>query len=430
MQTPPCVRHGLIPNDPGPEASLVSSPDEPPGGAGDIDSPAEVGAAETEPSEGRPVDSSQQSEAPHQPPSDDADVVQYLDADGTPLPDVELPDVDDEILDRMYEALVFARRFDERAVTLQRQGRITTWAPMAGQEGSQVGSAAAMAEQDYLHPSYRENAAKVVRGADPAAILARQRGHAWPDDLDTGNRVLPESIPIASHLPHAVGGGMAASLRGDEAVHVAHFGDGATSEGDFHEALNMAGVYDTPTVFFCHNNGWAISQPTHRQTASSTYAQKAQAYGFDGVRVDGMDPLAVYDVTRTRLATARDDESPDPRPSMIEALEYRFGAHSTADDPSVYRDGVPEAWQARDPLPRFETFLRETGRLDDEAVDAVAARVDDRVQEAVERAEAIETDPDEMFDHVYADVPQQLERQRDELQRFRERHGDDAFSGL
>jgi pyruvate dehydrogenase E1 component alpha subunit len=362
---------------------------------------------------------------------DPRDPIQYLAPDGTPLPDADLPDIPDETLLGMYENLVFARRFDERAKTLQRQGRISTWAPMAGQEASQVASTAAMAERDRLYPTYRDNAAKFVHGTDPAAVLARLAGHVdSPDgtvDFAAGEYVLPESIPIASHLPHAVGGAMATDHRDGDAVHVAHFGDGATSEGDFHEALNFAGVYDVPAVFVCHNNGWAISVPREKQTASETLAQKAEAYGFEGVRVDGMDPLAVYDVTTDALGTARDAEGESLRPTMIEAVEYRLGAHTTADDPDVYRDGVPEEWRERDPVPRFETFLRGDGLLDDDRVATIADRVDERVADAVDRAESLEARPEGMFDHVYAERTPRLERQHAELERLRDDLGDDAF---
>jgi len=363
------------------------------------------------------------------------EAVQYLAPDGTPKPGADPPALADETLVGIYEDLVFARRFDERAMSLQRQGRIATWAPMAGQEASQVASTAAMAADDYLYPTYRDNAAKFAHGTDPAAVLARLAGHGQlaPDDapadgaVDFGasEHVLPESIPIASHLPHAVGGAMASAHRDENTVHVAHFGDGATSEGDFHEALNFAGVYDAPTVFVCHNNQWAISVPRERQTAAETLAQKAAAYGFEGVRVDGMDPLAVYDVMTDALAGARDGEA--PRPTMIEAVEYRFGAHTTADDPDVYRDGVPETWRARDPVPRFETYLRGEGLLDDERVATIADRVDERLADAVERVESLETDPAAMFDHVHAERTPQLAAQRAEFDRLREELGDEAF---
>ncbi|MFB6221211.1 MAG: thiamine pyrophosphate-dependent enzyme, partial [Halolamina sp.] len=204
------------------------------------------------------------------------------------------------------------------------------------------------------------------------------------------------------------------------------FGDGATSEGDFHEALNFAGVFDVPTVFVCHNNGWAISVPREQQTASETLAQKAEAYGFEGVRVDGMDPLAVHDVMTDALGKARDDGD-TPRPTMVEAVEYRLGAHTTADDPDVYRDGVPDEWLARDPVPRFETFLREDGLLDDERVATIADRADDRVADAVERAGALETTPEAMFEHTYAEPTPRMADQRAELERLREELGDEAF---
>ncbi len=362
--------------------------------------------------------------------------VQYLAPDGSPLPDADLPSVDDDTLLEIYEWLVLARRFDERALSLQRQGRIATWAPMRGQEGSQVASAVAMADGDWLYPTYRETAARLVRGTEPAAVLARLRGLIEPPALAVGERVLPESIPIGSHLPHAVGGAMASRYRGRDEAHVVHFGDGATSQGAFHEACNFAGVFDAPVVFLCHNNGWAISTPTGEQTASRTLAAKASAYGFDGVRVDGMDPLAVYEVTRRALERVRDGDGGDgggggrgddgngddgdvdgPRPLLIEALEYRLGAHTTADDPDVYRDGVPEAWASRDPVPRFETFLRETGRLDDETVDAVADQVEETIADAIDQAEALEPDPADLFEHTYAEAPDRVADQRAALRR-------------
>ncbi|CDK41134.1 dehydrogenase E1 component [Halorubrum sp. AJ67] len=197
--------------------------------------------------------------------------------------------------------------------------------------------------------------------------------------------------------------------------------------------MNFAGVFDTPTLFCCHNNGWAISIPESRQTASDTFAAKATAYGFDGVRVDGMDPLASYAVTRKAAERARSnggdgEEGDAPRPTLIEFVEYRFGAHTTADDPSAYRDPDDvDPWRALDPIDRMEAFLRETGRIDDEGVAAVRAEADDVVADAIDFAESIAAEPSDMFEYAYAELPPEIRRQRDELLAAVERHGEEAF---
>jgi pyruvate dehydrogenase E1 component alpha subunit len=353
--------------------------------------------------------------------------VQYLDADGRLRPDAEFPTVADETLLAIYEDMRLARVFDERAVSLQRQGRISTYAPLRGHEAAQVGSAHALDDDDWCYPTYRDHAAKFVRGMDLGRMLQSMRGHGDGYRVADGVNVMPEYIPIATQVPQAVGSAWAASLQGRDDVTLCYLGDGATSEGDFHEGLNFAGVFDTPNVFFCTNNQWAISVPRERQTASETLAEKAHAYGFQGVQVDGTDPLAVYEVTRRAVDKARDPGPDERRPTLIEAVTYRMGAHSTADDPSAYRDGVPEEWRDRDPLDRYESFLRAYGLLDDERVDAVEARARERVDAAVDRAEAADDDPDAMFEHVYAEPTPDLERQRAELDRLREKYGDEAF---
>jgi pyruvate dehydrogenase E1 component alpha subunit len=220
---------------------------------------------------------------------------------------------------------------------------------------------------------------------------------------------------------------MAANYRDTDEVFMCYFGDGATSEGDFHEGLNFAGVFDTPTVFFCNNNQWAISVPREKQTRSETIAQKAAAYGFDGVQVDGMDPLATYQVATEAVERARNGET--PRPTLVEAVQYRFGAHTTADDPSVYReDEEVERWKAKDPIPRLETFLRDRGVLDDDRVAEITDSVEDEVAAAITTAEGYERPTVEaMFEHVYAGMPQRLEQQLEYLQRLQETHGDDAL---
>jgi pyruvate dehydrogenase E1 component alpha subunit len=348
-----------------------------------------------------------------------------LDEDGQPVG--EVPDLSDERLLGMYRDMVTARHLDERAVSLQRQGRIGTYAPLAGQEGSQIGSTYALEDEDWILYQYREHGAVVVRGLS-WQYLAYWMGHEVGNEAIADVNVFPLNITIGDHVPHAVGMAWASKLKGERTAFLCHFGDGATSEGDFHEGMNFAGVFDTPTVFFCNNNQWAISVPREEQTASDTIAQKAQAYGFDGVQVDGMDPLAVYEVTRDAVRKARDPAEGERRPTLIEAVQYRFGAHTTADDPSAYRDEAEvERWRERDPIPRLEQFLRDTGRLDDEAVDAAEEAAADDVADIIERAEAYEPDPDDMFAHAYETLPPGLQAQREEFARLRERHGDDAF---
>jgi pyruvate dehydrogenase E1 component alpha subunit len=353
---------------------------------------------------------------------------QVLDDEGRVLPDATEPDLTGEELLEMYEYLVLARRFDERAVSLQRQGRLATYAPMGGQEAAQVGSAFALDDADWTYPTYREHAAKLVRGLDVERVFLALRGHGEGDATPEGYNVMPEYIPISTQIPQAVGAAWATKLKGGTAATLCYFGDGATSEGDFHEGLNFAGVFDTPNVFFCNNNGWAISVPRGRQTASATIAEKAKAYGFEGVRVDGMDPLAVYQVTKEAVEKTKNPDEDELRPTLIEAVQYRFGAHTTADDTDRYRDGVPEKWLAKDPLPRMEAFLRETGRLDDEAAEALSASVETRIDEAIAAAEAApRPEPDKVFEHVHAEPTPQLRRQRASLDDLRDAHGEAAF---
>jgi pyruvate dehydrogenase E1 component alpha subunit len=361
-----------------------------------------------------------------------ADTVQILDDDGGVLPGASVPDLADEELVAMYEDLVLARTFDQRAITLQRQGTISTYAPMTGQEGSQVATSYALDEADWLFPTYREHAATYVHGVDLASALAPSAGHpegyAIPDDVN----VMPEYIPIATQVPQAMGMAWGFRLQGqtDRAV-LCHLGDGATSEGDFHEGLNFAGVFDVPAVFVCNNNQWAISVPRERQTASETLSQKARAYGLEGVRVDGQDPLAVYAVTRAALEKARDPGPAERRPTLIESVQYRFGAHTTADDPSAYRDDEDAAqWRERDPLDRLAGFLRGQGLLDDERDAAIQEEAESRVDDAVAAVEATSSSPDAMFEHVYADPTPRLESQHADLDALRERYGDDAFAGV
>ncbi len=319
---------------------------------------------------------------------------------------------EDEALD-LYREMVRAREFDNRALALQRRGWMSGYPPFRGQEATQVGVAHAMEQSDWLVPTYRSNAAQIARGVPMSDLFAFRKGHA---EFQSGHDipVFPQAVPIATQLPHAVGLGMASRHRDDETAILTLFGDGATSEGDFHEAMNFAGVFDAPVVFCCENNGWAISLPRERQTASETIAGKATAYGFEGVQVDGMDPIAVAECVADALATAHESG-----PVLIESLTYRLGAHTTSDDPSRYREEDPELpeWRTGDPVERYEAYLREQGLLDDETVTEIREDADATVDAAVEHVDAMaDPEPGEVFDHVYERLPAELQRQRSAVQ--------------
>ncbi|WP_255148952.1 thiamine pyrophosphate-dependent dehydrogenase E1 component subunit alpha [Halorarius halobius] len=323
---------------------------------------------------------------------------------------------------RLLRDMVRARRFDERALALQRRGWMSGYPPFQGAEASQVGAAHAMADDDWLFPTYRSNAMQIARGVPMSDVLLFRRG--FPEYV-SGHDVpnFPQAVPIATQIPHAAGAAMAMNYEDDDGVAVAYFGDGATSEGDFHEGLNFAGVFDAPAVFFCENNGWAISMPRERQTRSDSIAAKAEAYGFDGEQVDGMDPLAVLEAVESAIEGAREGE-----PFLVESLTYRQGPHTTSDDPSRYEDAAefPD-WRTRDPLDRYEEFLLAEGVVDGATRDRFAAEADDELDEAVERAEAEpEPGPDEVFEYVYEEVPPRLADQREWLRGHVERHDVDG----
>ena len=353
--------------------------------------------------------------------------IRILDEEGRVRDGAAVPDLADETLVTMYEQLRLARTLDERATTLHRQGRMGTYPPLRGQEAAQIASTHALDAEDWLCYQYREHGTLAVRGLSHEYLLywmGHEVGNEWLPD----RHVFPVNISIGSHLPHATGMAWAAKLQGDDRVIACHFGDGATSEGDFHEALNFAGVFDVPAVFVCNNNQYAISVPSERQTASATFAQKAAAYGFDGVRVDGMDPLAVYEVMRQAVETARDPGPDEARPTLLEMELYRLGPHTTVDDPSAYRDEAEvERWAERDPLPRFERFLRDRDLLDDDAVARIEREAEDRIADLVDAAEAYEPDPESMFEYVFADATPRIREQREALTELRERHGDETL---
>jgi len=344
----------------------------------------------------------------------ESEFLQILDPEGRLVGGVPAS-LGEEDLRNLYRWMLRAREFDDRCLKLQRQGRMGTYAPCSGQEAAQVGSAYALRPQDWIFPSYRDHAASMVRGLPPHYSLMLWQGNEEGSRIPEGVNVFTYSVPIATQIPHAVGYSMAARLRGEDLVSLVYFGDGGTSEGDFHEGLNFAGVFKAPTIFFCSNNGYAISFPRVKQTASETIAQKANAYGFDGVRVDGMDVLAVYEATRNAIERAASGDGP----TLIEAVTYRYGPHTTADDPTRYRSEEEVAeWKAKDPLIRMRAFLGEKGLWDDGQEEAFRNQVREEVARAVDEAErSHDRDVEDIFKYLYAEMTPRLEEQ---LQALRE----------
>ncbi len=282
-----------------------------------------------------------------------------------------LPDISTERVVAMYRHMARARGFDRKALALQRQGRIGTYPPLEGHEAAQIASAMALEDQDWVYPAYREQGSMLARGMPMEVILAYWKGVPNPAWDPSVYRMGTITVPIASQLPHAVGHAYQARRAGEPIVTMAYFGDGSTSESDFHSGLTFAGVWRTPTVFLCQNNQYAISVPLAKQTAAATLADKAIGYGMPGVQVDGMDALAVYSACVEAVERARAGRGP----TLIEAMTYRFGPHATADDPSLYRSAAEvEAWRERDPLIRMERYLAALGvSVDTGAVMAEAA---------------------------------------------------------
>jgi pyruvate dehydrogenase E1 component alpha subunit len=339
-------------------------------------------------------------------------VVQLLAPDGTEVGDTSLGLSEDKLRE-LLRLMVRARRLDRECWALQRQGELTVYPPFEGQEAAQVGSAFALEPQDFAFPSFRELAAALVRGVDVVEYLEYHRGtwHGGPYD-PFASGFAPICVPVATQVVHAVGWAMGAKLDGMAACALAYFGDGSASEGDFHEAANLAAVFGAPAILFCQNNGWAISVPAVEQYVAPI-AARAAGYGFPGVRVDGNDVLAVYSVTQEAAERARSGGGP----TLIEAMTYRIGAHSTADDASRYRDEAEvEAWRARDPIARYRTWLLASRHADEAWVADAEAEAEAWVAEVRSKLIALEPPPAaEAFDQAFAEPPATLVRQRREL---------------
>lgn len=338
--------------------------------------------------------------------------LEILDKDGKV--DASLvPDLTDDQLQELYRSMVRIRKYDEKALNLQRQGRIGTYGSIRGQEAAQAGIAMAMGPKDWLVPSFREQGVMLLRGIPPHLIYAFWKGDERGSVFPEGARCLPVAIPVASQLVHAAGIGMALKLRGEEAASVGFAGDGASSEGDFHEALNFAGVFKARTVFFIQNNQWAISVPFKHQTAAASIAQRASSYGIEGIQVDGNDVLAVYAASKEALERARRGEGP----TLIEALTYRMDNHTTADDATRYR--APEEvayWQERDPVDRMRKFLVSKKLWNDKKEQALLESCAAEVEAAVAALEAMPApDPTDIVSHMFKELPWNLQEQRDAL---------------
>lgn len=338
--------------------------------------------------------------------------VRVLGPDGAAVGDTDVGLGPDE-LRAMLRCMLLARRLDRECIALQRQGELTVYPGFEGQEAAQIGSAMALGADDFVFPTFRELAAALVRGVDPVQYLAYHRGtwHGGPYD-PKATRFGPICIPVATQIAHGVGYAMGLALDETRGCSLAYFGEGSASEGDFHEAANLAGVFNAPVILFCQNNGWAISVPTASQTAGEIW-RRAEGYGFPGVRVDGNDVLAVYRATHDAAARAYAGEGP----TLIEALTYRIGAHSTADDAGRYR-GDDEVERARsfDPIARYRTWLTAEGHVDDELLHEWHAEIEDQVLAIREGVIAQSAPPVEwMFDWVYADPPPAVAEQRREV---------------
>jgi pyruvate dehydrogenase E1 component alpha subunit len=336
--------------------------------------------------------------------------------DGETVPDGEVEGLDESDFLELYRGLVLLRTYDERSLVYHRQGRIGTYAIFWNHEAMQVGSVYALADEDWIFPSYRESAIGLLRRMPASTVLSWWRGHpaGWwnPEDYNLASIC----VPIGTHVPHAAGLAWGKRLRGESACAIVYFGDGATSEGSFHEGANFAGVMRAPLVLFCNNNQWAISTPLEAQTAAETLADKAAGYGMPGVRVDGTDVLAVYEATREAVARARTGGGP----TFIEAVTYRTAPHATADDQSAYIDlDRVEEERKRECVGRFEGYLRRLGVLAESRAEEIRAEAADVMRRAIAAAEAEPpADVSLLFDRTFADPPASFASDLEELRRI------------
>lgn len=337
-------------------------------------------------------------------------MVQILDQDGNHKEDLLPKEMTDDVVKQMYEDLWYVRLTNNRALKMQRQGRMGTFASVKGQEACQLASEMALKKEDWIVPAFREQAAMWAHGVPMDKIYLYWKGNEWGGHFPEGVHVMPPSIPVGSQMLHAVGISWAAKMQDKDQIALTYFGDGATSEGDFHEAMNFAGVFKTPTVFICQNNQYAISVPRRLQTASKTLAQKALAYGFPGVLVDGNDPFAMYAVTKEAVERARKGEGP----TLIEAYLYRFDDHTTSDDATKYRDeSEVKDWEPRDAVVRMQKYLAKKEVWDEKYEEKLKEKLEPKVDEMVKKIEEVDDPgPDDIFGYTYAEMTQEQAEQK------------------
>ena len=347
-----------------------------------------------------------------------------LSADGQPVHAAGLDMPGDEVLVRLHRQMVLGRRFDTQATALTKQGRLAVYPSARGQEAGEIGAVAALRPQDWLFPTYRDSMAVVARGVDPVEALMLLRGD-WHCGYDPyAHRVAPQCTPLATNAPHAVGVAHAARLKGEDTVALVMLGDGATSEGDTHAALNFAAVWNSPVVFFVQNNGYAISVPVARQSAAPSLAAKGIGYGIPGLLVDGNDPAAVYAAVRGAVESA----AAGGGPTLIEALTYRMEAHTNADDAARYRpEAEVQEWLHRDPVTRIRRYLLDQGLADAAALSALDAEAEAQAGDLRRRMNTDTVpDPADLFRFVYAEPTPALRRQQEQLAAELEELGDEA----
>lgn len=340
---------------------------------------------------------------------------QVLDEEGNVDEELE-PELSEGQLVSLYRSMVLAREGDQRMLKLQRQGRVGTFGPSTGQEACVCAPVLAMTDKDWFVSAFREFGGYAARGIPLSKIYLFHNGYEEGNVQDSLGRTLPISIPVSTQLLHAAGIGYAMKYLGErDSAAVVFFGDGGTSQGEFHEALNFAAVWKAPAVFICQNNQWAISLPRSKQTASETLAQKAIAYNMPGVQVDGNDALAVYKAAKEALDRAHAGEGP----TFIEAVTYRLLMHTTSDDPKKYRsDDEVEEWWKREPLVRFKLYLEKKGIWDDGKQASLESEIKEEVNAAVKEFESMTGfKPDAPFDHVYGTRHDVIEEQRAEFLR-------------
>ena len=337
--------------------------------------------------------------------------VQFLNPEGV-LADGAEPAMDDATVIESLRYMVYGRAFDVKSFSLQRQGKLGTFAPLVGQEASIMGPAFATdPAKDWLVPQYREAPALIRHGHSALRVALYRMGHPEGGRIDANVKVMQFNISLAAQVPHAVGLGWGMRLQGQDGVAVGYFGDGSSSEGDFHEAANLAGVMKAPVIFFLQNNQWAISTPREIQSNATDLAARAPGYGMPGVSVDGNDLLAVHKVTAEAVERARAGEGP----TLIEAHTFRMWAHTTADDPTRYvNPEVKERWAKRDPIERVQKYLALRGLWDDERTAAMQAEVEAEVEEVfVQAAQVPDAAPDEVYAHTFAEDSPAIARQRE-----------------